>query len=331
MIKDRISYIKILIIGALFFAVPFLQMSDIITYSSVTNIATVIYYSVAAIGLNVLLGYSGLVSLGTAGFMGLGSYIAGYYAADNFLLGVILAICVPIVIGVVVGLISLRLEGYYLAIATLGISEILRTIFIEFDEYTGGFSGLNIGYPDFLSATDLWGLQTARVMSYLILVITLVVILLITHNFIHSATGRAMLAMKGSSAAAQAMGVNLLKYKLIAFVVATVYSSIAGILYMMFIKSSHPDTWSLNLSLQILAVVIIGGARTITGPILGSIIVFGVPELVFKQIPVISEINGISFIFTGILIIVVILFYPHGLIHIGTDIKKLIKRGSKND
>ncbi len=329
--KDLVNYVKIFIIAAIFFAVPFLQLADIMSYSSVTNVATVIYYSIAAIGLNVLLGYSGLVSLGTAGFMGLGSYIAGYYMESNFLLGILLAIAVPIIIGCIVGMISLRLEGYYLAIATLGIAEILRTVFIEFDNYTGGFSGMNVTYPSFLKQFDFWGLQTSRVLAYLILVVVLFIILILTYNFINSATGRAMLAMKGSSAAAQAMGINLLKYKLTAFIIATVYASIAGIMYMLVIQSSYPDTWSLNLSLQILAVVIIGGARTVTGPILGSIVVFGIPELVFKKISFLSEINGISFVFTGILIIVIILFYPHGLIHIGTDIKKLFKRGKQNE
>lgn len=324
--RDILSYVKILIIGAIFFSVPTLQEMGILEYATVTVIGTVLYYSVAAIGLNVLLGYSGLVSLGTAGFMGLGAYLSGYFVEDNFVLGIVVAIAIPAILGLIVGLISLRLEGYYLAIATLGIAEILKTMFTEFDKYTGGFSGMNIGYPEFFNSFG----TNPRNVAYWIAVILLVVLLIITHNFIHSSTGRAMLAMKGSSAAAQAMGVNLLKYKLTAFIIATMYAALAGILYMFIIRSSYPNTWGLNLSLQLLAVVVIGGVRTITGPIFGSIIVFGIPELVFKQIPVISEINGISFIFTGILIIIIILFYPNGLLYLGTDIKRLIKRGKSN-
>ncbi len=330
MSKDRSSYIKIFILAVVLCAIPFLQSFGLIKLSSITTLGTVLFYALAAVGLNVLLGYSGLVSLGTAGFMGLGAYLTGYFAESSLLLGILCAILVPVVLGTIVGLVSLRLEGYYLAIATLGISEIFKTIFSEFDQYTGGFSGMNISYPDLFKQFDFFGIHTPKMIAYYVIVIVLIIILVITHNFIHSATGRAMMSMKGSPSAAQAMGINILKYKLIAFIVATIFASLAGVLYMLSIRAAFPTTWGLNLSLQILAVVIIGGSRTILGPLIGSLIVFGFPDLVFKQIPVISEINGISYIFTGALIIIVILFYPNGLIYIGHDIKKLFKKVKSN-
>ncbi len=328
--NDFKSYIKYLIIGLLLFIIPTLQQAGIIfSLSSTTVIGIVMFYSIAGIGLNVLLGYSGLVSLGTAGFMGLGAYLSGYLvevAGLNFFVALILSLIIPLVLGLIVGLISLRLEGYYLAIATLGIAEVLKVVFIELEWFTNGFSGFTASYPSVFSRFNFYGMQTSRMMMYYFVVIMLVLVLILTHNFIHSSTGRALLAMKGSNAAAQAMGINLFKYKLIAFGVATVYTSLAGVLYMFFIRSSYPVTWNLTLSLQILAVVVIGGARTIIGPIIGSIIVFGVPELVFKQIPLLAGINGLSYIFTGLLIIIVILFYPNGLIYIGNDLKKLFNK-----
>ncbi len=132
--------------------------------------------------------------------------------------------------------------------------------------------------------------------------------------------------MRGSEAAAQAMGVNLLKYRLMAFGIATLYAALGGVLYVHFIRFAYPSGWNVNLSLQILAVVVIGGMRTIIGPVIGSFIVFGVPELILKQLPIIGNIDGLAYIFTGVLIIVVILFYPNGLIYIGHDIKKLFKK-----
>ncbi len=325
--KSKKNYLTILILGTVFAILPVLQINNIfVSFASITIIAQVIFYTIAGIGLNVLLGYSGLVSLGTAGFMGLGAYIAGYFAQSNAILGIVLAILIPIILGLIVGLISLRLEGYYLAIATLGIAEVLKVAFQELTKFTGGFSGLNISLPSFINDMRFLGPQTPRVVTVWIIVAVFVVIWLFTYNFINSRTGRALLTMRGSSAAAQAMGINLLKYKLTAFVIATIYASISGILYIYMIKSAFPTTWNLMLSLQILAVIVIGGVKTITGPLIGAAIVFGVPELVFKQIPLLSGIDGLAYIFTGLLIIVVILFYPNGLIYIGTDIKNLFKK-----
>lgn len=310
-------------IGLAFIIAPFLQELGLISSSSIIVLGTVMFYSIVSIGLNVLLGYSGLTSLGTAGFMGLGAYISAYLTQDlalPFILSVIISVAIPLLIGIVIGLISLRIEGYYLAIATLGVSEIFRQVFIELDFFTGGFSGKNAGYPDF-------GFFTLdKNTTYILIALCLVAILVLTHNIIYSRTGRALLTMRGSEPAAQAMGISLLKYRLIAFAIATLYAALGGILYVHFIRFAYPSGWNVNLSLQILAVIVIGGMRTITGPVLGSIVVFGVPELILKQLPIIGNIDGLAYIFTGVLIIVVILFYPHGLIYIGKDIKKLFKR-----
>lgn len=318
-----------LLFGFILSLAPTFQKLGILESSAIIVIGTVIFYSIVGIGLNVLLGYSGLISLGTAGFMGLGAYLAAYFTENMnlpFLLSLVISVTVPVLIGLIIGLISLRLEGYYLAIATLAVSEILRQVFVEFDEVTGGFSGKNASYPKLFGV-----IKFDRQMMFIFMVIVLVGVLIFTYNFINSRTGRALLTMKGSEHAAKAMGINLLRYKLTAFAIATLYAAIAGVLYVHFIRFAYPSGWSLMLSLQILAVIVIGGMRTITGPLLGSFIVFGVPELILKQLPVIGNIDGLAYIFNGILIIVVILFYPHGAIHIGNDIKKLWKRGRGNE
>ncbi len=333
--KDLKNYSKYIGFGLFLAILPILQQNGIIvTNSALTNIGSVIIYAIVGIGLNVLLGYSGLVSLGTAGFMGLGAYITGYVTETlelGFIPAILLAIAIPLILGVIVGLISLRLEGYYLAIATLGFAEVLKVVFTELEWFTGGFSGLSGSYPAFFDMFDFFGRHTSKIMTYYLLVLVLVLLLIFTYNFINSSTGRALLTMKGSQAAAQAMGINLLKFKLIAFCVATAYAGLAGGLYMSFIRSAYPSQWILNLSLQILAVVVIGGARTITGPIFGALVVFGIPELVFKNIPFLAGIDGLSYIFTGVLIILVILFYPYGLIYIGNDIKKLFTKKGKGE
>lgn len=316
-------YSKYILLGIVLGALPFLQDMGLIKSSTITTFGTILFYAIVAIGLNVLLGYSGLISLGTAGFMGLGAYLSAYLTQDlklPFLLSLIISILVPLIIGLVIGLVSLRISGMYLAIATLAVSEIFKKIFIEFDNITGGFSGKKAAYP------EIFGFNFNRDTSFLLIVVILILVMILTDNFIHSSTGRALLTMRASEAAAQAMGINLLKYKLTAFAIATVYASLAGVLYVHFIRFSYPATWNLLLSLQILAVIVIGGLRTITGPIVGSIIVFGVPELILKQLPVIGSIDGLAYVFTGVLIIIVILFYPHGLVYIGKDIKNYINK-----
>lgn len=321
-------YGKYILFGILISLTPLLQSVGIIRSATVTIFGTIIFYAIVGIGLNVLLGYSGLISLGTAGFMGLGAYLSAYLTSDMnlpFIVSLVISVAIPLVIGLIIGLVSLRIEGYYLAIATLGVAEIFRQVFIEFDAITGGFSGKNASYPKLLNM-----IQLDRELTFILMSVVLVSVMVLTYNFIHGATGRALLTMRGSEAAAQAMGINLLKYKLIAFAVATLYAGLGGVLYVHFIRFAYPATWNLTLSLQILAVIVIGGMRTISGPIVGSFIVFGIPELVLKQLPVIGNIDGLSFIFTGILIIVVVLFYPNGLIYFGNDIKRFIGNKRKD-
>ncbi|MCL1989990.1 MAG: branched-chain amino acid ABC transporter permease [Defluviitaleaceae bacterium] len=317
-LKSR--YLTYLLIGVVLASLPFLNQMGVIRSATVTTFGFIVFYAIAALGLNVLLGYSGLISLGTAGFMGLAAYLTTHFTGEwhlHFFASLLLSVLIPTVIGIVVGLVSLRLEGMYLAIATLAVAEVSRQIFIEI------WSWSSLRPPAVLL---LQGLALDRDGMYLFIVGLLVVLMMLTDNFIHSPVGRALLTMRASEAAAQAMGINLFKYKLMAFGIATAYAAISGVLYAHFIRAVDPSPWTLLLSLQILAVIVIGGFRTITGPIFGSFIVFGVPPLILNQLPVIGDIPGLAFIFNGALIIIVILFYPRGLVYMGQDLKKLIKR-----
>jgi branched-chain amino acid transport system permease protein len=134
--------------------------------------------------------------------------------------------------------------------------------------------------------------------------------MILTYNLTNGQLGRALHAMRGSEVAAQAMGVNLLKYRLVAFALATVYASIAGALYVFLIKFTYPAVWVLGMSLNILAVVVIGGMRSIYGTVLGAFVVFAIPDLVLKKLPLIGGIDGMPYVFNGLLIILVIMFYP---------------------
>lgn len=319
--KSKKPYSDYILFGILLVALPILVDIGLLKYSYLTTIASILIYSIVALGLNLLVGYSGLISLGTAGFMGLGTYLAAFLTKDlnlPFEISLTISVLVPMVIGILTGLVSLRIEGYYLAIATLAISEILRKIFVEFEVVTNGFSGKQASYPTLLGFLDL-----GRNGTFILIVVFLIGIMILTYNLINSYTGRALSTMRGSEAAAQAMGINIFKYRLLAFAIAVAYSALGGVLYMHFVKYTYPNAWTLTLSLNILAVIIIGGVRSIPGTVLGAFVVFGIPDLILKRLPLIGDIDGAAYIFNGVLIILTILFYPLGLIHIGKDLKKL--------
>lgn len=314
-------HFQFVLFGLILALIPSLSKIGILKASHITTIGGTLIYAIAALGLNILLGYSGLISLGTAGFMGLATYISAYVTINldlPFEVALLLAIVIPTLIGILVGLVSLKIEGLYLAIATLAVSEILRKTFEELDMFTNGFSGKAAGFPVLFGS-----LQLDRTTTYYLIVAVLTITMLITYNIINGQLGRALNAMRGSEAASQAMGVNLLKYRLVAFALATMYASVAGVLYVHFVRFTYPSTWSLKLSLDFLAMIIIGGLRSIYGTVLGAFIVFAVPDLFLKQIP---YLNQLSYVFNGVLIILVIMFYPHGLIYLGNDIKKWIEK-----
>jgi branched-chain amino acid transport system permease protein len=330
-IKDRKSilrnaHIQFLIFGGILMLLPLAAQSGAMKASTLETVGFVLIYSVVSIGMNLLLGYSGLVSLGTAGFMGLGAYLAAYTVESlslSFWIAVLVAMIIPTVIGVAVGVISLRVRNIYLAIATLCISEILLKTFEQLDWFTGGTAGKQSSYP------TIFGDKLDRGGMFAVIVVALVLIMMLTHNIVNGQMGRAMHAMRSSAVAAQAMGVNLVKYKLAAFAMATLYAGLGGALYLFFLKSSYPSTWSLMLSLNVIAMVVVGGLRSIYGTVAGAFIIWGIPELVLKKLPVIGDVSGLPFIFSGILIIVVIMFFPKGLKGLSDIVKDYVRSGKK--
>jgi len=316
----RNPYFQYLIFALILSMLPVLQELGILRSSQITILGSVMIYAIAALGLNLLLGYSGLASLGTSGFMGLAAYATAYFVRDlslPYVVAAILAILIPLIVGLAVGFVSLRIEGMYLAIATLIVAEILLKTFTQLSNLTNGAIGKAMGYPTLLLIGKL-----DKSATFTLVGIVLAVFMALVYNIVRGRTGRALMAMRGSESAAQAMGINILKYRLITFGFATLFSAVAGIMWVSFSPRIYPSDWTLTLSLNVLAIIVIGGIKSIWGTILGSFVVIGVPTLVLSQLPIIGTIPGLSYIFTGILIIVVIMFYPYGLIYIGHDFKK---------
>lgn len=294
-----------------------LAITKVLPYSFASAFAITFAYSIAAVGFCLLMGYSGLASLGTGGFIGIGTYAVYYIMNESgmrFWVAIIVALLVAALIGVIVGFISLRIEGIYLVILTLGLSEILRNLYMVVEDRikVGNFTILN-------------GIEIKRQHSIFIVATVLVVIMIITHNIINSPTGRAMLAMKNSTAAAQAMGISLLKYRLMAFVICTMYAALSGVMLMITVRSAMASDgagfYALITSLNILAAVIIGGYKSIWGALFGTFVMYGMQTVVFNNIPFLAENPVIITFVSGILVIVVVMFYPGGLAQLFLELR----------
>lgn len=309
--------VQILVFFVAMAALQLLAIAGIISSSFVYALGNTMIYAIIGIGFCLLLGYSGLASLGTAGFIGLGAYTAFYMMQEYempYFLAFVVTVAVSLVIGVVVGFISLRIEGIYLAILTLGLAEIIRNLLMV----------IKATIKLDLKRVQLFGFKLGDEGTYFLILFTFVVLLWLTANLIRSPTGRAMLAMKNSTSAAQAMGISLMKYRLLSFVISTIYAAIGGLLYMMYVRTMTTSTstlLTLTTSLNILGAVIIGGAKSLWGTTFGVFIIYGLQSMFLSKIPFFVENPAFITMVTGVLIIVVVMFFPGGFAQIVTQLR----------
>ncbi len=312
----RHPYFGFIVFGSVMLIAMILRNYNLITISVINAIVLTMVYSIISLGFSLLLGYGGLASLGTAGMVGLGTFMLGYLHSQlqlSLFYTILISLGAAIAVGLVIGFISLRIEGMYLAIITLGLGEILRQFFISYDTFTGGYSGTSFREFTLFGKLFISGDASYFNTVYIIITVMFVLAMIATLNIIKSPTGRAMLAMKNSDSAAQSMGISLMKYRLLAFVISTVFAVIGGILYIMHTKFSYPPQWNLNFSLEILAAVIVGGAQSIIGIVLGVFLIFGLNMAVLNYIPFFSNNPALIVILNGVLIILVVMYYPGGL------------------
>lgn len=315
------SAMQIILFAVVMCVVGSLAQEKILPYSWLSAFATTFSYAIAAVGFCLLMGYSGLASLGTGGFIGIGTYAVHYVMVEAglpFAVAVLAAIAIAILIGVIVGFISLRIEGIYLVILTLGLSEILRNLYMVLEDRITVSKN-----------PEIFGITITRQMSLYVVVAVLAIVMIITGNIINSPTGRAMLAMKNSTAAAQAMGISLMKYRLMAFIICTVYASISGTMLIIVVRSAMASQgtgfYALITSLNILAAVIIGGYKSIWGAVFGSFIMYGLQTVVLNNIKFLAENPVIITFVSGILVILVVMFYPGGLAQLILELRGKIK------
>jgi len=264
----------------------------------------VLIFSIAALGLNILMGYAGQISIGHGAFLAIGAYASAILTKEfqiPFLVTVFLSAGLSGAFGLILGFPALRLTGFYLAIATIAFGVAIEQLLGAW-----GFVGGQTGYRN-IPPADLFGIPVRSDIGkyYLIAVIT-IILFIIALNFLSSKTGRAMKAIRESEFAARSNGIYLAKYKLIAFVISAVYAGIAGALYAHTINYVNPMDFGLGRSIDLLAMIMVGGLASISGNFIGSILIVAVPFMISRaQIPM-------SMIF-GILLLVILLFFPKGL------------------
>lgn len=313
---------QIALAGVVLALVQFLALGGVISSSFAYALGNTLIYAIVAIGFCLLLGYSGLASLGTAGFIGLGAYVAFYLIEGMgapYFIALLATLAVSIFLGVIVGFISLRIEGIYLAIMTLALAEIIRNLLMVLKATIK----INIGN------IVLFGVNVNEKAVYLLITATFVILMALTSNLIRSPVGRAMLAMKDSTSAAQAMGISLMKYRLLAFVISTIYAAMGGLLYMMYVRNMTTATstlLTLTTSLNILGAVIIGGAKSLWGTAFGSFVIYGLQSMFLSKIRFFVENPAFITMITGILIILVVMFFPGGFAQMLSSLRLWIRR-----
>lgn len=266
-------------------------------------LSEVAIFAVGALGLNILTGLAGQISLGHAFFMGVGAYTAAWLGADpSPLLGLGLPIwiwlpaagIVPALIGIAIGPTAVRVRGLYLAFVTLGLVFVGEYVFRNWTALTGG-SQSGRTFPSF--EVKLWKEETPLIdfhsdgpwfgidlpgeaKTFYFLLIMAVIFVVLAKNLQRTRVGRAFQSIRDRDIAAEIMGVNEFKYKLVAFGISSFYAGIAGALFAVFVSRIIPEQWNLFLSVEFIAIVLIGGAGVVTGTILGAIFVIILPRIV---------------------------------------------------
>lgn len=261
-----------------------------------TTLATICINIILAVSLNLITGFTGQFSLGHAGFMSIGAYVCALITLriptiPGFIIGVIAGALTAAIVGFLVGLPTLRLRGDYLAIATLGMAEIIRIVFLNLDSITNGAAGLQ-AIPQFTNWPWLFIYTSGTV--------------LIISNFIKSSHGRACISIREDEIAAEAMGINSTKYKVTAFTIGAFFAGIAGALYASTFNFIDPKIFSFSKSIDILVIVVLGGLGSISGSIIAAVLLAVITTYL-------QAFANIQMIIYSLLLIIIMIFRPQGL------------------
>jgi len=303
----RIAKLPIAVFALIIIIFPWIvrQIPAVDNYADIMVFAGI--YSLITIGLSLLMGYAGQISIGHSAFYGIGAYTSAILTVQCGLdpwMCVFIGMIISGIVAVLVGAPSLKLRGHYLAMATLAFGIIVYIIFNEETSWTGGPDGMS-GIP----GLNLFGFEFDSVEKYYYLVwIVVFAAFIFTVNIIQSGTGRALRAIHASEPAASAMGVDISRFKILVFVYSAVLASLAGSLYAHYLNFINPSTFNLFFSIKLLIMIALGGMHNIWGAIIGAAII---TFLNYEWLHYFEEFEVIVY---GAILLLVTIFMPKGLV-----------------
>lgn len=298
--------------------------------SDVNRLSEVIYISVAALGLALLTGYNGQISLGHGAFLGMGAYVTMILTVDygvSYALAGVLAVAFAFVIGLVVGLPALRITGIYLALVTLALATLFPQIVVRLGDLTGATVGRGLipreGYGDWATleevgrrkflfeagfrAPDWTGLADDQWRYYVFLVVAVVVFLLV-RNLVGSRVGRALVAIRDNETAAEVAGIHVSRYKVLTFGLSAAIAAVGGWMFAVLNNQVSPTSFTIVLSITLLVAAVLGGVNSIIGPVIGAAFIV----LLRESIP--AESQRFTNVVFGLALIVLMLVAPGGIV-----------------
>lgn len=314
LLRTKKHWALVFLVLAFVFTVPQWASHSFLALSTIIGINII-----AAHGLNILTGNCGLVSLGHSGFMMVGGYtlaILCHSAGFPFWAALPLAGLAAGALGMVFGLPSLRIKGFYLIMSTVAGYFILHWLVLQFRHLTGGTEGLSIPSPDLFG----WSIRPKANYYYVVMMLA-VLATVIAKNILRTRAGRAFVAIRDNDLAAEAMGVNLFSYKLQAFFIGNVFAGIAGALSAQYYMFANVEQFPFFDSVWLLGMLIVGGMGSVSGTIYGVIFIKLLQQLAVKLGPLLEQVanpqtaTGLSLILPSLAIILFLVFAPRGIEH----------------
>ncbi len=315
LVRTKAHMIFLAVFVVFLFTIPQWGSNSLLTLVTIIGITVI-----SAHGLNILTGNCGLVSLGHSGFMMVGGYamaILTHSAGLPFWAALPVAGLAAGAIGIVFGLPSLRVKGFYLIMATVAAYFIIHWLMLQFRSITGGTEGLSVPPADLFG----WSLRPKANYFYVVMVLAILATI-VAKNILRTRAGRAFVAIRDNDLAAEVMGVNLFSYKLQAFFIGNVFAGIAGALSVQYYSFANVEQFPFFDSVWLLGMLIVGGMGSVSGTIYGVIAIKLLQQLAVKLGPTLSEIanpqtaTGLSLILPSLAIILFLIFAPRGVSHI---------------
>jgi len=314
-----------LVIGLvlLFGVVPFISPPYLLYVINTMGV-----FAITAVGLNLLTGYTGQISLGHGAFFGVGAYSAAILASKcgwPFILVLPASGVITAAVGSIFGIPSSRLKHLYLLIATLAGQFIIEYVLLEWESLTGGMYGIII------MGASLFGLELTSDMNFYFVIFACFVILTwIASNLVRTRYGRAFVAIRDNDRAAEGMGIPVFPYKLLSFAISSFYAGIGGALFAYYTMSITPEPFNLWLSIELVAMIIVGGLGSIPGSVFGTVFLVGLSEVLTHLTEYLMNVGATGVAITlaplreviyGLVIVLFLVFEPKGIAEVWRVIK----------